>query len=134
MTDEFNPPKKGSKCDKIAEFLADMGPMHFRSIVELMRARNMEQYEVASALGHMRENGWLELNDKKYSLSFVMMRLYRPDAPISARYCGEIVQPREVPEFRPIQPKNQFWNNPRFERRDICFKSIGNPSPYYGTN
>lgn len=42
----------------------------------------------------------------------------------------EVVGPRSAPEFRPIQPKNQFWNNPRFQecRRDICFKTAGAPA------
>jgi hypothetical protein len=133
MQVEFKPPKKGTASDKIAELLCKAGILDFSAIAEAMCAQGMKREVVTKTLTYMKTNMWVDCHEKKYELSTVLRRFYEMTEPVQP-YVGEIVQPREIPKFRPIQPKNQFWKNPRYTPRDINFKSIGNPSPHYGTD
>lgn len=117
-------PKEGTLADTICRFMFKHNKKNYGEISDAMRVKGNTDDWIQKTLRAMREDGQLTHDGKRYQLSYELRKHYENIAPAPVEM-GDIVQPAAAPEFRPIQPKNQFWNNPRFERRDICFKTGG---------
>lgn len=122
-------PKQTSIAYKIITLLHKNGPHECGDIVDAMIIFGHTKCAIKSAMRDLRANLHVTNDDGKYDLARPV-RKHMDD--ISAgepgsKYKGEIVPPRTAPEFRPIQPKNQFWNALRREpiRTDVGFKTGG---------
>ena len=124
MRSEFKVPKRGTAVHKVIELLRKVDSLTRKQAVEAMEAQGMRKEATIHALEHMRDMGWANLEDCKYSISSALRRYYDMREKAN-KYCGEIAPPRTASEFCEIQPKNQFWNAYRREpiRTDVSFKN-----------
>jgi len=104
--------------------------MEYRGIIQTMTKQGMCPKTVRNTLRHMRENGWLKMNEKKYEPVLMVLQQYG-----AAPADPEVTKAPMLPTSRPLQAKNIPSLDPllvgRF-RTDICFKngSIGFQAGY----
>jgi hypothetical protein len=129
-------PKADTLADKICRFMFKHNKRNYSEIALEMRLKGHTDDGTQKALKMMREDGQLEHDGRRYMLTAPMRKHYENIAPAPV-LVGEIVPPAAAPEFRPIQPKNQFWNAYCREpiRTDFCAQTSGTGfAPFRGTS
>lgn len=116
----MNVPKKESVAYKIAEMICKVGQKEFAEIVDIMVETGMDRKTVRVALTRMRKEGWVSVEDKKYSPSSHVGQHFGIEQP------AEVFQPRAVSEKRSLSPQYIPCMNPLLKgrfRTDISFKN-----------
>lgn len=124
-------PHASANTHKIGMFVHTKGSATKAEVFE--RFSHIAQRKVADTINHMISEGMLNYSDGALTVKRYLATHFDHIAP-TARAVGEIVQPRTVPEFRPLQPKNMFWLAPRREQiREVSFLSgSGVYQPLFG--
>ena len=118
-------PKAGSISERIVRLLYKNGKKPRNEIQEAMLVHGYTANAINSSIRDLRDYGDLTNEDGFFDLTRPLRHHYDGLNVTATQYHGTVAQPRTAPEFRPIQPKNQFWNALRREpiRDNVGFKT-----------
>jgi hypothetical protein len=114
-------PKTDSIADKIGHYLHKFGKCSLGQLRIGMAGRGVREDSVEKVSRDMLKAGQIQGDPSGYEISDLMRKHYDYSAP--EVYKGEIVQPREAPEFRPLT--SLPWAQHLDKLRDISFKTGG---------